>query len=373
MDLSLSYLTPELLLSAAPPNPALPSATTSPLAPRSAPADPGPPAPRPASSHPCHAASKGIPSPAIPPKPSPPFAPAQAPHSPAKSHLVLLLCMSAASALVYWFYHSRPHSAPLNHPLAREPAPTKDLFPAAIINKPRVVEEEDNAPILNWDKVNPANYAGSAYTKPDQVVLLSRNETEPDDNRKLESALDIDQPEKDNPSPLGALPIVPDTEPDQVVLLSRDKSKPADNLKSLPAPDTHHPVQSVKSPAEEEAPNPNVGPPPTRLDKAAATEDKRNGTDQPVSLLPERRLLPPDYVFWTPLFALIGTLLLLPHWISGRKEAGAGEPLSVDKLLSSLEERADPPGLFGELFLTKHCPSKHFYLFPFMSLSLSTA
>ncbi|OAV87770.1 hypothetical protein PTTG_10671 [Puccinia triticina 1-1 BBBD Race 1] len=36
MDFSSSYLTPKLLLSAAPPNPALPSATTSPLAPRSA-------------------------------------------------------------------------------------------------------------------------------------------------------------------------------------------------------------------------------------------------------------------------------------------------------------------------------------------------
>ncbi|WAQ91412.1 hypothetical protein PtA15_14A296 [Puccinia triticina] len=338
MDLSSSYLTPELLLSAAPPNPAL---TPSPSAPRSAPADPGPPAPRPASSQPSHAASKGTPSPAIPPKTSPPSAPAQAPHtpprhSPAKSRLVLFLFMSAASVLVYRLYSSRPQSAPLNHPLARGPAPTEDLFRAAIINEPRVVEEDDTAPIV-------------PHTEPAQVVLLSRDETEPDDDLGLASVPDIDQPEKDDPSPLGAPPIVPDTEPHQVVLLSRDESEPADDLQSSSAPDTHQPVQSVESPAEEESPNPGVGPPPTRLDEAAATEDEKNGTAQPVSPPPDRRLPPPDYVFWTPVFALIGTLLLLPRWISGREEAGAGEPLSVDELLSSLEERADPPGSFGEL------------------------
>ncbi|OAV86231.1 hypothetical protein PTTG_04961, partial [Puccinia triticina 1-1 BBBD Race 1] len=303
---------------------------------------------RPASSQPSHAALKGTPSPAIPPKPLPPSAPAQAPR------------VTAPICTRLWLYHLRLHKAPLNHPLAHGPAPTKDLFPAAIINEPRVVEEEDTAPIV-------------PYTEPDQVVLLSRNETEPDNNCKLASALNIDQPEKDNPSPLRAPPIVPNTEPDQVVLPSCDEAEPADNLKSSPAPNTHQPVQSVESSAEEEAPNPDVGPPPTRLDKAATTEDKKNGTDQPVSPPPERRPPPPDYVFWTPVFALIGTLLLLPRWISGRKKAGAGKPLSVDKLLLSLEERADPPGLFGKLFITKHHPSKHFELFPFISLSLSTA
>ncbi|OAV87771.1 hypothetical protein PTTG_29285 [Puccinia triticina 1-1 BBBD Race 1] len=246
--------------------------------------------------------------------------------------------MSAASALVYWFYHSRPHSAPLNHLLAPEPAPTEDLFPAAIINKPRVVEEEDTAPIV-------------PYTKPDQVVLLSCDETEPDDNCKLASALDINKPEKDNPSSLGAPPIVPNTKPDQVVLLSCDKSEPADDLESLPAPDTHQPVQLVESPAEEEAPNPNVGPPLTRLDKAAATEDKKNGTDQPVSLLPERRLPPPDYVFWTPVFA---------HWQTAAAPALDGFGRASERGRAALESGGArrPAGLVWRAFYNQASPLK---------------